>query len=197
MSWKFWNWFHRGEVLQQSAKRAENSRGNPPGSRNSDSRESEDILMSISELIEGKTDEVGAVVPPIRATESFQFSEVIRATDTVKASDIAHDTKEIAIRSDVVSAEASQTSQPVAVIQPVNKVPTPPQSPPAEKPQVQKAAPETAASKRAEPPKEIMRTLVVEDGHWPMLKGLSESFKDLDDDDSDRPAFKTIVPNDE
>ena len=154
--------------------------------------------MSISEMIEGRTDEGGVIVPPVRATESFRFTEVIRATETIKASEAAHDTKEIAICPELKPAEAIRPSEAVEAVQPSSEVSEQRPAPPVEKPKVPKPVREATPSKRADPPKEIMRTLVVEDGHWPMLKGLSESFKDLDDDDPDElSAFKTIVPNDD
>ena len=56
----------------------------------------------------------------------------------------------------------------------------------------------TGESKREESGKEIRRTLVADEGQWSSLKNLSESFADdVDDDDSDDPAKKTIAPYDE
>lgn len=195
--WKFWTWGRPDDTHASDRTQKDPGRHDP-----------DDILMSISGLIDNHQDDL---VDFIRTTRTAEMSVV---TDNVpisagagKATDTVAGTQTTELTAAPSGNEVTPTSAPVKAnpTVPVEISPgitarphelltaslfgSPP--PPAPK-SVREPLNRDAARK------DPRKTLVAEDGQWPTLKGLSESFNDLDEsDDLDGPSpFQTIVPND-
>lgn len=205
--WKFWTW-----------RRHDNLHGDDQTHRDVRShrttvQDPEDLLMSIPGLIDNQHDDL------------VDFVRTTRTVELAPLADNESNSEAIAIVNrpptalGIESTEASGT----AALNSVNATPAPLEPVLAVASTIPAAAatrlPERTAASSFEPPKpqkklresgslnrdvarkDPRKTLVAEDGQWPAFKGLSETFKDLDDDESDdldgSSPFQTIVPNDD
>lgn len=205
--WKFWTWNRRDEA-HGSVK----TRGNL-----SDTGIDihDDILISISGLIDNQQDDLVDFIRTTRTAELSAVAESASSAQTiagVKTTETVADT-ETAQRSGMGGLnEVSPASARVeAIVRLPSEIPvaivarTPERSPASKidppRPQINVREPGTLNRDAAR--KDPRKTLVAEDGQWLTLKGLSGSFSDLDDadddfDDADGPSpFQTIVPNDD
>lgn len=193
--WKFWTWGRPG---------------NAHGSGGTETaHDPDDILISISGLIDNPQDDL---VDYIRTTRTAELSVVtddeLIASEAEKATDTVAGTQ--TTETSTKSNEAGPVSVPAQAIVPTDIVPgrtarphdfvtaglfdPPPTTAP-------KSSPDSRALNRDAARKDPRKTLVAEDGQWPTIKGLAESFNDLDNADEDEfggpSPFQTMVPNDD
>ena len=213
MWWKFWTWFRQDKSHENPAGLPARRSAVGAMVSGNEGQGSDDILLSISSLIDehivteradrkaaGDTDKPQSdasskMIPSKNAgleTWAGASPTDAQAPLQVSPAELAHDE----IQQPVVAKKASETSARS------NSVPSV-----TVKPGDLLLGLEAAARREPEPKRntdagrgDSMRTLVAQDGHWPSLDELSSSFNDLDeaDDQSDGPSpYQTIVPNDD
>jgi hypothetical protein len=193
MWWKFWTWFRHDDAHQHA--------GNPPANRlgtravagGAEPKKSEDILTSISSLIDQQLDGEQGERQTTRTYDAIRLDD-----QTTKAGpdEANHDTWSGDRQSDTGTSDTVEVAGPIAAVDDC-------------RPNSDSVAPPPSVQRREPPPNrpsegpnryESQKTLVAEEGHWPSFKGLAESFKDLDDADNDSDGtspFETIVPHDQ
>jgi hypothetical protein len=205
--WKFWTWYRRDEPHGSFKTRGDLSETGVDIH--------DDILISISGLIDNQQDDV---VEFIRTTRTAELSTVaesdsnvqaiagVKTTETVAGTETT-DGSGIAEQNEIRQASAPIEAKPrfpseVPVITSV-RIPERRPASTIDPPRPPMNVREPGTLNREAARKDPRKTLVAEDGQWPTLKGLSGSFSDLDDadddsDDFDGPSpFQTIVPNDD
>lgn len=178
MWWRFWTWFRHDDTSKYITKAPRKMRSVSGAPSETDRNEPEDILGSISELIDD------------HATDFIQPARVPEPVRVVEPEPII----EPAVPKRVPLPERSadiiqQTSRPPEFLLPPS-IDAPPPPKPVREP--------SAAKRRDESQNDARQTLVADD----ILKALSERFKDFDksDDDEDREGpspYQTIVPSDD
>jgi hypothetical protein len=221
---KIWAWFRRDEGHLRTTRSHTTLSGKktPPSGKSTPSRdagtgESDDILMSISQLIGGPSDDnddsfypqrpveavkTEPIVEVVKVAEPDVFAELVEVRQNTRVASTS-DVDDVvrAIKAIIKPALAKAADPIVESVQPpaVEKLPTP--KPVAPTPVPAKPMRDKGGMKPEESRNEIQRTLVADDGQWP-VKGLADRFKDLDDaddfDDNDGPSpFQTIMPSDD
>jgi hypothetical protein len=188
MWWKFWTWFRHDDAHQRADQSGAARSGVRAGVGASAPQQTEDILTSLSGLI----DVVG--IDPDERRPATDTYDAIRLDDLNEEKDeTGHDTW----AGD--SHQDTHTSDTIAVTD---------QPPTTGEVQAPKPAENKPAAQHKEPPprrpegskgSESQKTLVAEDGKWPGFKGLNDMFSDLDDDDDadGSSPMQTIVPHDD
>ncbi|WP_010585290.1 hypothetical protein [Schlesneria paludicola] len=181
MWWKFWTWFRHEDTSKYITKAPRKVRSVSGVPSEADRNEPEDILGSISELIEDHAPDTTEFVQPARIVEPVQAIESVPIVEPT-----APKTARLPERAaDIIQ----QTSRPPEFLLPTNVEP-PPTAKPTREP--------STIKRRDESQNDARQTLVADD----ILKALSERFKDFDksdeDEDRDGPSpYQTIVPNDD
>ena len=204
MWWKFWTWF-RSDSAHEGGSRTRNARPVVRATMDASGRpQSEDILSSISTLIDAEQNErvERTDKPANRTYEAIQLGDaktpVSKEATGLEtwANDDAGDTK---------SVYGEPTTSKVADLDsnPDDK----PEQKTEEKPSklgetVRPSELDHSTNRRPEQsdrPASPMKTLTAENGEWPGFDSASEGFGDFDDDDDESDGtspYQTIVPRD-
>lgn len=186
--WQIWNWFRLDNNHSHGVSRPSSRTGGSGDFAQAELKQSEDILMSISRLIEDQPSSTGNTFRPIQVLEAIAAVEAKPSIDPIPPSVPAEPMK---------PAEAPPAPEVAGTLQPA-KISAAIQATTANSDPARAKKP--PMPKREESGKEIRRTLVADEGQWSILKGLSERFDDEDEDDDDsdgQSGKKTIVPKED
>jgi len=206
--WKFWTWRRT-----DSAHGSDRSRKDLPGPE-SNRHDPDDILMSISGLIDNHQDDLVDFIRTTRtAAELSVFVDHVpisekgtKVTDTVAGTQTTELTSKPSENAPgpivapikvgpTVSTEAPAGPPPGITARPLDYLAGLPFD---QAPASQKSTRDSRALNRDLARKDPRKTLVAEDGQWPTLRGLAESLSEANGEDDDGPSpFQTMVPNDD